>query len=62
MQFDESGYFRDPATGALVPVVVEQTSRGERSFDIFSRLLRERIVFLTGPSRSACTSTRPAGW
>ncbi|GGD42016.1 ATP-dependent Clp endopeptidase proteolytic subunit ClpP [Croceicoccus pelagius] len=38
----------DPATGALVPVVVEQTSRGERSFDIFSRLLRERIVFVTG--------------
>jgi ATP-dependent Clp protease protease subunit len=38
----------DPVTGALVPMVVEQTSRGERSFDIFSRLLRERIVFLTG--------------
>ncbi|GGC35014.1 ATP-dependent Clp protease proteolytic subunit [Novosphingobium marinum] len=38
----------DPETGALVPVVVEQTSRGERSFDIFSRLLRERIVFVTG--------------
>jgi len=35
-------------TGALVPVVVESTSRGERSFDIFSRLLRERIVFITG--------------
>ncbi len=35
-------------TNALVPVVVEQTSRGERSFDIFSRLLRERIVFVTG--------------
>ena len=33
---------------ALVPMVVEQTSRGERSFDIFSRLLRERIVFVTG--------------
>src|SRR3546814_5795310 len=33
---------------ALVPVIVEQTSRGERSFDIFSRLLRERIVFVTG--------------
>ena len=32
----------------LVPMVVEQTSRGERSFDIFSRLLRERIVFLNG--------------
>jgi ATP-dependent Clp protease protease subunit len=43
------GRFRhDPITGALVPVVVEQTSRGERSFDIFSRLLRERIVFVTG--------------
>lgn len=32
----------------LVPMVVEQTSRGERSYDIFSRLLKERIVFLTG--------------
>ena len=56
MQFDESGYFRDPATGALVPVVVEQTSRGERSFDIFSRLLRERIVFLTGPVEDGMAS------
>ena len=37
-------FTHDPVTGALVPVVVEQTSRGERSFDIFSRLLRERIV------------------
>jgi ATP-dependent Clp protease protease subunit len=33
----------------LVPMVVEQTSRGERAFDIYSRLLKERIVFLTGP-------------
>ena len=33
----------------LVPMVVEQSSRGERSFDIFSRLLRERIIFLNGP-------------
>jgi len=33
----------------LVPMVVEQTSRGERSYDIFSRLLKERIVFLAGP-------------
>ena len=33
---------------ALVPIVIEQSSRGERSFDIFSRLLRERIVFVTG--------------
>src|SRR5687767_1468870 len=41
-------FHTDPVTGALVPVVVESTSRGERSFDIFSRLLRERIVFITG--------------
>jgi len=33
---------------ALVPMVVEQTSRGERSYDIFSRLLKERVIFLTG--------------
>ncbi|MCD6038922.1 MAG: clpP [Gammaproteobacteria bacterium] len=33
----------------LVPIVVEQTARGERSFDIFSRLLKERIVFIVGP-------------
>ena len=46
--FGAQGKFtQDPVTGALVPVVVEQTSRGERSFDIFSRLLRERIVFVT---------------
>jgi ATP-dependent Clp protease, protease subunit len=34
---------------ALVPIVIEQSNRGERSFDIYSRLLRERIVFVTGP-------------
>ena len=33
----------------LVPMVIEQSGKGERSFDIFSRLLRERIIFLTGP-------------
>ena len=41
-------FTHDPVTGALVPMVVEQTSRGERSFDIFSRMLRERIIFVTG--------------
>jgi ATP-dependent Clp protease, protease subunit len=47
--FGTQGQFTtDPVTGALIPVVVEQSSRGERSFDIFSRLLRERIVFVTG--------------
>ena len=38
----------DPMS-ALVPIVIEQSTRGERSFDIFSRLLRERIVFVNGP-------------
>ena len=42
---------RDPIEtyNQLVPMVVEQSNRGERAFDIYSRLLRERIVFLTGP-------------
>jgi ATP-dependent Clp protease protease subunit len=42
---------RDPLEtySNLVPMVVEQSSRGERAFDIYSRLLRERIIFLTGP-------------
>src|SRR6202140_3891354 len=35
--------------GHLVPMVVEQSARGERAFDIYSRLLKERIVFVTGP-------------
>ncbi|MBO1923986.1 ATP-dependent Clp endopeptidase proteolytic subunit ClpP [Thiomicrorhabdus sp. 6S3-12] len=34
---------------ALIPMVIEQTSRGERSFDIYSRLLKERVIFLVGP-------------
>ena len=37
-----------PGHAGLVPIVIEQSNRGERSFDIFSRLLRERIVFVTG--------------
>ena len=40
---------RQPMTNTLVPMVVEQTNRGERAYDIFSRLLKERIIFLTGP-------------
>ena len=38
-----------PAQANLVPMVVEQTNRGERAYDIFSRLLKERIIFLNGP-------------
>jgi ATP-dependent Clp protease, protease subunit len=43
---------KDPANtymNTLVPMVVEQTNRGERAYDIYSRLLKERIVFVTGP-------------
>jgi ATP-dependent Clp protease protease subunit len=39
-----------------VPMVVEQTSRGERAYDIFSRLLKERIIFLTGPFEDGMSS------
>lgn len=38
----------DPTRSALVPIVIEQTARGERSFDIYSRLLKERVVFMIG--------------
>jgi ATP-dependent Clp protease protease subunit len=41
---------------SLVPMVVEQTSRGERAYDIFSRLLKERIIFLVGPVNDAVAS------
>src|ERR1700676_454109 len=40
----------------LVPMVVEQTNRGERAYDIFSRLLKERIIFLVGPINDAVAS------
>jgi len=39
----------DPQGLGMVPIVVEQSSRGERSYDIYSRLLRERVIFLVGP-------------
>jgi Clp protease len=40
---------RDTYQNQLVPMVVEQTNRGERAYDIYSRLLKERIIFITGP-------------
>ncbi len=43
----QSGSSFDPSA-ALVPMVVEQTARGERSYDIYSRLLKERVIFLVG--------------
>ncbi len=47
---------RDLAMNTLVPMVVEQTNRGERAYDIYSRLLKERIIFLTGPINDAVSS------
>ena len=44
-----SGFEMDPQALGLVPMVIEQTSRGERSFDIYSRLLKERVIFIVGP-------------
>jgi ATP-dependent Clp protease protease subunit len=44
-----SGPFRDQPIGGLIPMVVEQTSRGERAYDIFSRLMKDRIVIIGTP-------------
>jgi ATP-dependent Clp protease, protease subunit len=46
----------DTQMNTLVPMVIEQTARGERSFDIYSRLLKERIIFLVGPVNDAVSS------
>jgi len=51
-EFTKTMRDRDPIdiyANSLVPMVVEQTNRGERAYDIYSRLLKERIIFLTGP-------------
>ncbi|KAF8168349.1 Clp protease-domain-containing protein [Crassisporium funariophilum] len=45
--------WQTPPSANLVPIVIEQTGRGERSYDIFSRLLRERVIMLHGPIRDA---------
>lgn len=46
---DPVGVSRSDIENTLVPMVVEQTARGERSYDIYSRLLKERVIFLVGP-------------
>lgn len=43
-------------TNSLVPIVIEQTSKGERSFDIFSRLLKERLIFINGAIEDSMTA------
>jgi ATP-dependent Clp protease protease subunit len=48
--------YEDIYMNTMVPMVVEQTSRGERAYDIFSRLLKERIIFLIGPVNDAVAS------
>jgi ATP-dependent Clp protease, protease subunit len=56
---NEGFSMRDPADtymNYLVPMVVEQTNRGERAYDIYSRLLKERIVFITGPIEDGMAS------
>ncbi len=47
-QYARNQMMAPEAAGGLVPIVVEQTARGERSFDIYSRLLKERVIFLVG--------------
>ncbi len=49
MSYDYSRKSSIDMAGGLVPMVIEQTARGERSFDIYSRLLKERVIFLVGP-------------
>src|SRR3954462_4186022 len=48
--------FVDFTMNTLVPMVVEQTNRGERAYDIYSRLLKERIIFLVGPVHDGMAS------
>ncbi|MBL8432508.1 MAG: ATP-dependent Clp endopeptidase proteolytic subunit ClpP [Dechloromonas sp.] len=52
MNSDNAGNL-DPQALGLVPMVIEQSGRGERAFDIYSRLLKERVVFLVGPVNDA---------
>lgn len=49
MSYDYSKSTPSIINSGLVPIVVEQTARGERSYDIYSRLLKERVIFLVGP-------------
>ena len=48
MSIDDTGNM-DPQALGMVPMVIEQSGRGERAFDIYSRLLKERVIFLVGP-------------
>ena len=41
--------YQEPSALGMVPMVIEQSGRGERAYDIYSRLLKERVIFLVGP-------------
>ena len=49
MNFDRFESLMDPQALGMVPMVIEQSGRGERAYDIYSRLLKERVIFLVGP-------------
>ena len=53
-------YMREQAASTLVPMVIEQTARGERSFDIYSRMLKDRVIFLTGEVEDHMSDLRVA--
>jgi ATP-dependent Clp protease protease subunit len=53
MRIDSESTFFEPQGLGLVPMVVEQSGRGERAYDIYSRLLKERVIFLVGPVNDA---------
>jgi len=49
IRHEQDEEFEDPSGLGLVPMVIEQSGRGERAYDIYSRLLKERVIFLVGP-------------
>ena len=50
---DATAGYREPTGLGLIPMVIEQSGRGERAYDIYSRLLKERVIFLVGPINDA---------
>jgi len=55
--FDELGFSDSQPQNSLIPMVIETTSRGERAFDIYSRLLKDRIIILGTPINDAVASS-----